>query len=144
MGTGVDDFCADDSCETAFHCRMCGHCCEGSGGIVTSDADLERLCVHLGLDAEVFERNYGERRGKKLHIRSRDGACVFFIQGLGCSVHPAKPDICRAWPYFRGNLTDPESHALAAGFCPGIDTGQAHADFVREGLAYLKAEGLTG
>ena len=27
---------------------MCGHCCEGRGGIVVSPTDLARLASHMG------------------------------------------------------------------------------------------------
>lgn len=128
-----------------FECRLCGHCCEGKGGIVVSVKDLERLCGYLDMDAEGFEREFGSRRNGKLFIRTAEsGCCIFFRQGEGCAVHPAKPHICRAWPYFRGNLVDAESLELAKSFCPGIPAGQEHKDFVREGLAYLKRENLTG
>lgn len=131
--------------QSLFDCARCGHCCEGSGGIVVSNADLARLCAHLGLEAGAFEARYGQRRGGKLHVKpGPDGRCVFFVQGTGCGVHEAKPDICRAWPYFRGNLADSESFAMAMDFCPGIPKGQPHEDFVREGLAYLKDAGLCG
>ena len=129
----------------AFDCAMCGHCCEGKGGIVVSDKDLARLCAHMGVDAAMFEEQWGERRGKKLRVRTgEDGACVFFQQGAGCAVHAAKPDICRAWPFFRGNLVDNESFLLAADFCPGISRTCTHAAFVRQGLDCLQREGLVG
>ena len=35
--------------DTVFNCRMCGHCCEGRGGIVVSPTDLARLAAHMGL-----------------------------------------------------------------------------------------------
>lgn len=134
-----------DSCQEDFDCKRCGHCCEGQGGIVVSASDLSRLCRHLGMAAKEFEARWGERRRRKLHIRTgRDGLCVFFQKGTGCGVHVAKPDICRAWPYFRGNLVDSESFALARQFCPGIPAGQSHAEFVRQGLAYLRREALAG
>ena len=129
----------------AFDCRLCGHCCEGKGGIVVSAKDLNRLCGHLNLDAPAFELKFGFRRSGKLFIRcAGNGYCIFFRQGEGCSVHSAKPDICRAWPYFRGNLVDSESFELAKDFCPGIPAGQAHKDFLREGLACLVRENLSG
>ena len=130
--------------EHVFDCGLCGHCCEGRGGIVVSDADLARLCEFLNMTAEDFAKRWGVRRGKKLLIRSDEKGCVFFRKGAGCSVHAAKPDICRAWPYFRGNLVDSESHALAKDFCPGIPRDQDHAAFVRQGLAYLARENLAG
>lgn len=134
----------NEKCE-AFVCAMCGHCCKGSGGIVVSGKDLSRLCAHLGLEPEAFEKNFGERRGGKLHVKAgQNGACVFFESGKGCAVHVAKPDICRAWPFFRGNLVDSESHALAMDFCPGISRECGHEEFVRQGLELLKNDGLVG
>lgn len=134
-----------DSINSHFACQRCGHCCEGSGGIVVSNADLERLCVHFGINADGFADRYGQRRGGKLHVRSgADGCCVFFVRGHGCGVHEARPDICRAWPYFRGNLSDSGSFAMAKLFCPGIPERQSHEDFVREGLASLGEAGICG
>ena len=129
----------------SFDCRRCGQCCRGSGGIVTSDDDLRRLCLHLNLSPEAFEAAWGERHGNKLHIRAgENGFCVFFAEGRGCVVHEAKPDICRAWPYFRGNLLDEGSLELSKQFCPGIPALLSHADFVRQGLARLEREGVIG
>jgi Fe-S-cluster containining protein len=140
-----DDASAPNAPEAVFDCLMCGVCCEGRGGIVVSDKDLERLCRHLALGPEAFEREWGERRGGKLHVRAgEDGYCVFFVKGRGCRVHEAKPDICRAWPFFRGNLLDEESFALAKADCPGISRHCGHESFAREGLGYLLREGLAG
>lgn len=131
--------------EAAFDCRLCGHCCKGTGGIVVSEKDLRRLCAFLDCTDQVFEAQYGHRRNGKLFIRSRaDEYCIFFKEKAGCGVHVAKPDICRAWPYFRGNLVDSESLELAKEYCPGIAQGQSHDDFVEEGLAYLLREALVG
>ena len=103
------------------------------------------MCGHLNVTAEVFEQKWGERRGGKLHIRATEEAlCIFFVQGTGCAVHVAKPNICRAWPYFRGNLLDADSFELSKDFCPGIPAGLAHADFQRQGLACLVREHLSG
>ena len=131
--------------EAAFDCRLCGHCCKGKGGIVVSGKDLGRLCAFLACSEVDFESRYGQRRNGKLFIRSDEtGYCLFFRENAGCGVHEAKPDICRAWPYFRGNLVDSESLELAKDFCPGIPQGQPHAAFVEEGLAYLLREKLVG
>lgn len=130
---------------SVFDCRMCGHCCEGKGGIIVSSHDLRRLCAHMSLSAEEFERSWGERWGGKLHIRcGEDGKCVFFKEGSGCSIHEAKPDICRAWPFFRGNLVDAESYMLARDFCPGISVTESHAEFRRQGVDYLLKNNLAG
>ena len=131
--------------ELSFDCLCCGHCCKGRGGIVVSFKDLKRLCGHLRMTGDEFESTWGERHGNKLHIRAgADGACAFFKNGAGCAVHVAKPDICRAWPYFRGNLLDADSLELSKAFCPGIPSALPHADFARQGLDLLVRENLAG
>jgi Predicted Fe-S-cluster oxidoreductase len=128
----------------SFQCTGCGHCCEGKGGIIVSPSDLERLAGHMGLAPKAFSATFGEEYAGKLRLRVNDeGLCVFYVQGVGCGVHVAKPDICRAWPYFRGNLVDSESLALARDFCPGIPKDIAFETFVVEGLAYLQENGLV-
>lgn len=78
--------------DAVFHCRMCGHCCQGRGGIVVSPADLTRLAGHLGLpEADVLQRCC-ERLGGKWQLRvGADGFCIFFRPGAGCGVHAGKP-----------------------------------------------------
>lgn len=136
---------SDGPARGPFACRRCGQCCRGEGGIVVSNKDLDRLCRYLGMGAAVFETRYGRRSFGKLKVRiGADENCIFFREGEGCTVHPARPDICRAWPYFRGNLVDEQSHALAAQYCPGLDKQQPHEEFLQEGLRYLQSEGLCG
>lgn len=126
-----------------FNCQMCGHCCEGKGGIIVSPNDLARLSSFLQLpESEVIDR-FGEYLGGKLQIRTgMDGYCIFFQQGRGCTVHEGKPDICRAWPFFKGNLVDSESFEMAKDFCPGIDKTTPHSTFCAEGMAYLSRMNL--
>ncbi|WP_285905777.1 YkgJ family cysteine cluster protein [Pseudodesulfovibrio pelocollis] len=125
----------------AFECRMCGHCCQGEGGIVLTDKDRGRLADHLSIGEDELVRRYARERGGKLHlICGDDGNCVFFDQG--CGVHPGRPDICRAWPYFRGNLVDETSWEMVQEYCPGINPEAGHAEFVRQGRRYLRDEGL--
>ena len=130
--------------EPVFECKRCGQCCLGEGGIVVGTRDLPRLCAWLDLDAADFIARYAYKCGDKIKIRSgEDKYCIFFEPGTGCSVHEAKPDICRAWPFFRGNLVDSQSLAMAKEFCPGIATDIEHERFVREGLRYLEGSGLA-
>ena len=127
----------------AFTCRMCGECCRGEGGIVVGPRDLPRLCGHLRMEAERFIAHYCYQHDGKIKIRTGPGnCCVFFLPGSGCSVHKAKPDICRAWPFFRGNMVDEDSLAMAKEFCPGINSVIGHAAFVRAGLCYLEQHQL--
>lgn len=128
---------------SAFACRMCGQCCEGRGGIVVSPTDEARLCRALRLDPPTFRERYTEQRNGKMHLRvGEDGRCLFFRETGGCSVHVHKPAVCRAWPFFKGNLIDPVSFSLAKEYCPGISRQVAHADFVAEGIQYIRHEEL--
>jgi len=130
--------------ETAFSCQRCGHCCQGSGGIVLTARDRERLARHLGLGVEAMLASCAESSGGKVRLRAgADGFCVFFVQGQGCGVHPGRPDICRAWPYFRGNLVDASSWEMIQTDCPGVNRAAGHRAFVSEGAAYLRKHGLV-
>lgn len=127
----------------AFFCQRCGHCCQGKGGIVLRESDVQRLASHLGLSPEAFLATYTESpHGKPRIIVGDDDYCVFYTQGTGCSVHPAKPDVCRAWPFFRGNLLDATSWEMASDYCPGIVLAAGHKAFAAEGLQWLRANGL--
>lgn len=125
-----------------FRCQMCGHCCEGSGGIIVSPADLDRLSAFLRQTPDRVRKRYLEKLAGKWRLKSEKGKCVFFEAGIGCSVHHGKPAVCRAWPFFRGNLLDPSSLDLARDYCPGIGRNVSHDDFVRFGRKYLQEEGL--
>ena len=126
----------------AFSCRRCGECCRGRGGIVLDRRDQERLCAHLGMTREAFLARYAEVRGGKIHLTvDQEERCVFH-RGEDCGVHEARPDICLAWPYFRGNLVDASSWEMAWDSCPGLNREVSHGEFVRQGLEYLRAREL--
>ena len=127
--------------KTAFECRMCGHCCHGEGGIVMTDKDRKRLASHLNISVEKLIDTYAHERGGKLHLNvGEDNYCIFYKEG--CGVHPGRPDICRAWPYFRGNLIDELSWQMIQEYCPGVNPEAGHAEFVRQGREYLRKEDL--
>ena len=128
-----------------FACQRCGHCCQGRGGIVLGPRDLPRLAAHLGLTAEECLARHTEiLGGKPMLLSGEDGFCEFYRKDQGCAIHEARPDVCRAWPYFRGNLVDPVSFDMARADCPGIARDANHAAFAREGFAALCAWGILG
>ncbi|MDD4732152.1 MAG: YkgJ family cysteine cluster protein [Desulfovibrio sp.] len=127
----------------AFECRMCGHCCHGEGGIIMSPKDQARLADFLGISVDRLLDEYSRDQGGKPCLRTgSDGYCVFFAQDQGCTVHPGRPDICRAWPFFRGNLIDSLSWEMIQEYCPGVNPDAGHAEFARQGRAYLREHGL--
>jgi hypothetical protein len=131
--------------QEAFQCQMCGRCCQGEGGIVVSARDRARLCRLLDLSPEELHRRYTEPRNGQTYLTTNNrGFCIFFQPERGCAVHSHKPDICRAWPFFLGNLKDALSWRMAQDDCPGINRDIEHAEFVRQGLEYLRRHGLSG
>lgn len=129
--------------EKSFSCRRCGHCCHGRGGIVVGQRDLPRLLAYFHMEKNEFLSRYTEEfDGKPTLVTGDDGYCLFFKEGAGCTIHEARPDVCRAWPYFRGNLIDELSFAMAKEDCPGIAKDVSHAFFAHDGYAYLKENNL--
>lgn len=129
--------------EKSFSCQRCGHCCFGRGGIVVGQRDLPRLLAYFNMEKEAFLAKYTELfDGKPTLITGDDGFCYFFKEGAGCTIHEARPDVCRAWPYFRGNLIDELSFFMAKEDCPGIVKSVSHAVFAHDGYAYLKENNL--
>lgn len=125
----------------AFNCQRCGHCCQGEGGIILTDHDQMRLAKHLGMDIPSMLEKYAQTRNGKIElICGDDGYCIFYKDG--CGIHPGRPDVCRAWPFFRGNLVDETSWALSLDYCPGINKDAGFAEFVRQGRKYLKDNDL--
>lgn len=107
--------------------------------------DQQRLAGHLGISLEDFLAAHTDGKAGKIRLGVReDGFCLFFQDG--CGVHPARPDVCRAWPFFRGNLLDASSWELALEYCAGINPRLTHEQFVRQGLESLKQQdvGVTG
>lgn len=128
----------------AFECRRCGHCCAGEGGIVLSPSDAARLAAHLGLALDAFLAAHTEAKGRLPRLRTGpDGYCEFYDASLpGCGAHLARPDVCRAWPFFRGNLLDEASWAMIQDDCPGVDPAAGHARFTAQGREYMRGNGL--
>lgn len=127
--------------KAAFDCRMCGHCCHGEGGIIMSQKDRVRLAAHLEMTEKEMLQAYAQKTNGKYNLRTgQDGYCIFYKKG--CAVHPGRPDICRAWPFFRGNLVDSLSWQMIQEYCPGVNPQSGHVEFVRQGKQYLQSEKL--
>jgi hypothetical protein len=132
-----------------FDCQRCGKCCEGAGGIVLTTRDVQRLAVHFLVEPLEVVKRFTVPDADKPTIASRDigggeHRCIFYDPALpGCTVHQARPDVCRAWPYFRGNLLDEASFAMAREDCPGIAEDARFEEFRGCGLAYRRDNELV-
>lgn len=113
-----------------FACTRCGNCCTGAPGTVRIDeAEAIQLARHVGLDLADFHERCTRRLedGSTSLIERFNHDCVFWSRTEGCTVYPVRPRQCRTWPFWRGNLANPEHWRAAAAGCPGIDQGPLHA-----------------
>lgn len=134
---------ADIATESVFTCVRCGDCCRGGGGIVLREREAARVAAFLDMAVADFCARFTETARGKMRLRAgSDGRCVFAGEKGGCEVHAVKPDVCRAWPFFRGNLVDPVSLGMASQGCPGIAKNTGFAEFTRAGARYLLAREL--
>lgn len=107
----------------------------GRGGTVLTERDTARLADFFQISPEDFLSQYAETiAGKPRIATGADGFCIFFKMDVGCAVHIAKPDVCRAWPFFRGNLLDKTSFLMAKEDCPGIGRDCDFDTFVAYGI----------
>jgi hypothetical protein len=107
-----------------FTCQTgCTNCCRQQGYVYITEADLKRVAKFLHMTAAAFERAYVYRTRHLLRLRKPRGAQCHFLRGSGCSIHPAKPTQCRAFPFWPELVGDRKAWKEAARYCPGMGTG---------------------
>ena len=108
-----------------FECTRCGACCTGGPGVVrVTDAEIEALARHVGLDEETFRAKYTRMTDMGLsltEVPSENWRCVFFDRG--CTVYPVRPLQCRTFPFWVRNLRSREAWDQVARECPGVNNG---------------------
>ncbi len=104
-----------------FNCKKCGDCCRGYGGTFVSLADVKAIAAYVGTDPDAFVANCCESSGgRPVLARAENGCCMFWDQV--CTIHPAKPRMCKAWPFIESVLTDVANWHIMASVCPGMRT----------------------
>jgi Fe-S-cluster containining protein len=109
LGLVPDDVACPVRLETLkAECKRCGTCCRTQNGIVLSLYDVFRAAEQLGITPKNFIRKYcrdsraydvfGRGPFTGVSIATRNGACPFFREGTGCSIHDVKPLVCRLYP----------------------------------------------
>lgn len=78
----------------SYVCHSCGRCCHGRV-IVVNPYELVRLARYRGVSTTALIAE--STQGGTLLRRDDDEACVF-LTAQGCSVHPARPLVCRTYP----------------------------------------------
>jgi Fe-S-cluster containining protein len=110
---------------------MCGTCCYGKGGISVDAGEIRDVAHLLGISPESFVAQYClEKKGRFSIKTGPDNFCIFYHREKRCLIHPAKPRICRLWPYFPAILKDKDNWELAKEACPGINPDCAFEEFI--------------
>jgi uncharacterized protein len=122
---------ANETIKPIFVCQQCGECCQGRGGIFTTDVEMELMAQYLKITVDQLITNYLEHTPMGLAVKNRPGGgCIFNDQG-SCTVHPVKPRICRDWPFLPAILLHENEYEAAKEACPGLDPDGEHRDFLR-------------
>ena len=112
-----------------FECRLCGQCCTGFGGTYVTGEDIKKICDYIEADPETFLDKYCDMSGSRPVLTTAEsGSCIFFDPDKQCTIHPVKPYMCKAWPFIKTLLSNPENWDIMANSCPGMKKGVSHRD----------------
>ena len=104
-----------------FECQLCGDCCKGFGGTFVTDQDIGRIASFINADPKTFVSDYCDYSGSRPVLTlGTTGFCIFFDPEKQCTIHPVKPYMCRAWPYIKTIIKNPENWNAMANSCPGM------------------------
>ncbi|MDY0222165.1 MAG: YkgJ family cysteine cluster protein [Desulfobacterium sp.] len=107
-----------------FDCTQCGQCCAGFGGTYVNNDEIRRIAAFMACDPGTFTQQYCDRSGSRWVItQGTNGSCIFFDKN--CTIHPVKPYMCRAWPFLKTIIKNPENWEAMAKSCPGMRKGVA-------------------
>lgn len=115
-----------------FECVQCHACCRHDPGYVfLSQRDLNRLARGTDLDEASFKEKYTRVVDfgfvKRLSLTEKKNYdCIFWKEGIGCSVYEHRPLQCRAFPFWEANLVDKETWDATGQSCPGVNRGKLH------------------
>lgn len=85
-----------------FECQRCNECCKQPGFVYLKDGEAERIAAFLKMEVYQFTEQYCEVQDRQwLVLKKKNGeTCRMLQEGKdgGCSIHPVKPEQCRAFP----------------------------------------------
>lgn len=106
-------------------CQGCSACCKGMGrSIVLDPLDVHRLTTYLGKTTQELLAGYIELNVvdgiilPNLAMTGEEESCSFLNQEGRCSVHPARPGICRLFPLGRFYENNTFQYFLQVHECP--------------------------
>jgi len=75
------------------------------------------------MSAAAFEAKYVYRTRHEMRFRKPRNKQCSFLEGHGCSIHPAKPTQCRTFPFWPEIVERKAAWDRTARYCPGIGKG---------------------
>lgn len=79
-----------------FLCEKCGECCRRCDPIRVSARDLENISGFLYISPYIVVANYTKQlKDGSFSLKAKP--CIF-LQGNQCTIYPARPMVCRAFP----------------------------------------------
>lgn len=93
-----------------FRCSACSRCCHHKI-IQTNPYEIAQLAAFKGVAAQAFREQWTDGGAGTALARTADDVCVFLGDG-GCTVHPARPLVCRLYPLGRRRTGDGTEHWL--------------------------------
>lgn len=124
-----------------FECQpQCTKCCEQQGFVYLTEDDILRAAKFKGMRAAAFEAKYVYRTKNQRRFRvPRDRQCPF-LETDGCSIHPAKPIQCSAFPFWPELIGNKRNWEKTGKWCPGVGKGKlVNITLARETAAEMKA-----
>ena len=131
-----------------FSCIRCSACCRfDSGFVFLSEKDVSLLGTTLNMGYKEFIETYcrwvlSENRVFQLSLKEKSNYdCIFWVQDKNCSVYNARPQQCRAFPFWASIVSDESSWEMTAKCCPGMDKGSLNSvDSIEKWLAIRENE----
>jgi Fe-S-cluster containining protein len=93
------------------------------GFVYLSEDDMRRAAEYVGMPLKEFEAKYVYRTRHLLRFRKPPERQCHFLLENGCSIHPAKPTQCRAFPFWPELVENRAAWKDTAKYCPGIGAG---------------------
>ena len=103
-----------------FKCEHCGNCCTGKGVVFMTEREIGKISVYLHLSPFTFREQFLSIFNNRPILKNKiNGECIFHKNNR-CSIHEAKPDQCKAWPFWSTLLKYPKNFQYAKGYCEGL------------------------
>jgi Fe-S-cluster containining protein len=105
-----------------------------------STREIQELAEHRGETVEEFSSRFVRRVGDRHSLIEKPGGdCIFWDKEAGCTVYPARPQQCRAWPFWPENIARPRDWEQVKKVCPGSGSGRLYTlSEIRTSLAMVR------